>query len=140
MTSGVTTIEGLLEGADVLATAEAVRAFGAGVERTGEGAWRIEGRGELQQPGVVIDCGNSGTALRLLMGAAAGYLIQTTFDGDASLRSRPIDRVLKPLRDMGAQVRGDALPLTVIGAFLRGLAYEPPVASAQVKSAVLLAG
>ena len=140
MTSGVTTITGLLEGADVLATADAVRAFGAGVERTGEGEWRIEGRGELRQPAGVIDCGNSGTGLRLLMGAAAGYLIQTTFDGDDSLRGRPVDRVLTPLAAMGAQVRGDSLPLTVIGAFLRGLAYEPPVASAQVKSAVLLAG
>lgn len=140
MAQGVTTVEGLLEGADVLATSEAVRAFGAGVERTGEGAWRIEGRGEFRQPEGVIDCGNSGTGLRLLMGAAAGYLIQTTFDGDASLRSRPVDRVVTPLAAMGAQVRGDGLPLTVIGAFLRGLAYEPPVASAQVKSAVLLAG
>jgi len=140
MTAGVTTIEGLLEGADVLATAEAVRAFGAGVERTGEGAWRIEGRGEFRQPEGVIDCGNSGTGLRLLMGAAAGYLIQTTFDGDDSLRSRPVDRVIQPLAAMGARIRGESLPLTVIGAFLRGFAYEPPVASAQVKSAVLLAG
>ena len=140
MAEGRTTIEGLLEGADVLATAAAMRAFGADVERGADGAWTVDGRGELQQPEQVIDCGNSGTALRLLMGAASGFLIQTEFDGDASLRGRPVDRVIAPLSAMGATVRGGQLPLTVIGAFLRGLAYEPPVASAQVKSAVLLAG
>ncbi|MBW3618358.1 MAG: 3-phosphoshikimate 1-carboxyvinyltransferase [Proteobacteria bacterium] len=140
MAEGRTTVEGLLEGADVMATAAAMRAFGAQVARGADGLWTVDGRGELRQPDGVIDCGNSGTALRLLMGAAAGYLIQTEFDGDASLRGRPVDRVIAPLSAMGATVRGDGLPVTVIGAFLRGLAYEPPVASAQVKSAVLLAG
>jgi 3-phosphoshikimate 1-carboxyvinyltransferase len=140
MAHGVTTVHELLEGADVLATAAACRAFGAGVERDPAGVWTVTGSGEFRQPAGVIDCGNSGTALRLLMGAASGYLIQSEFDGDASLRLRPVDRVSAPLGAMGATIRGDGLPLTVIGAFLRGLSYEPPVASAQVKSAVLLAG
>jgi 3-phosphoshikimate 1-carboxyvinyltransferase len=140
LADGATTIEGLLESADVRGTAAAVQAFGAAVARSDDGGWTVTGRGELRQPEGTIDCGNSGTSLRLLMGAASGFLMQTTFDGDASLRSRPVDRVIQPLTDMGAQIRGDRLPLTVIGAFLRGLAYEPPVASAQVKSAVLLAG
>lgn len=140
LAEGRTRIEGLLEGADVLATADAMRAFGAVVERGADGEWTVQGRGELRQPDQVIDCGNSGTGLRLLMGAASGFLMQTEFDGDGSLRARPVDRVVTPLTAMGATVRGEGLPLTVIGAFLRGLAYEPPVASAQVKSAVLLAG
>ena len=139
---GDTEIEGLLEAHDVLATAGAVRAFGADVERTGPGRWRIRGQGEFRQPEGVIDCGNSGTAARLLMGAMGGFPIEATFDGDASLRRRPMDRVLKPLAAMGVQVRCPEarLPATLYGGFLRGLAYEPPVASAQVKSAVLLAG
>jgi 3-phosphoshikimate 1-carboxyvinyltransferase len=141
LAEGRTQVEGLLEGADVLATAEAMRAFGAAIERDGDGRWTVQGRGELRQPDRVIDCGNSGTGARLLMGAASGFLMQTEFDGDASLRARPMDRVIAPLSAMGATIRGgEELPLTVIGAFLRGLAYEPPVASAQVKSAVLLAG
>jgi 3-phosphoshikimate 1-carboxyvinyltransferase len=139
---GETEIEGLLEADDVLATAGAVRAFGAGVEQTGPGLWRVHGHGEFRQPQGVIDCGNSGTAARLLMGAMAGFPVEATFDGDASLRRRPMDRVLKPLAAMGVQVRcpEERLPATLYGGFLRGLAYEPPVASAQVKSAVLLAG
>jgi 3-phosphoshikimate 1-carboxyvinyltransferase len=140
LTRGTSEITGLLESDDVMATAAAVRAFGAVVERA-DGGWRVTGHGEFRQPDGVIDCGNSGTAARLLMGAAGAFPIEVSFDGDASLRNRPMDRVLTPLADMGVQVRGDGrLPLTIHGGFLRGLAYEPPVASAQVKSAVLLAG
>ena len=126
----------------MLATARAVAAFGAGVDQVGPGHWRVRGKGEYRQPAETIDCGNAGTAARLLMGAMAAFPISATFDGDGSLRSRPMKRVIDPLCDMGAQIRssGGLLPLTIYGAFLRGLAYEPPVASAQVKSAILLAG
>ena len=139
---GVVEIEGLLESEDVLATTRAVRAFGAEVEDLGGGRWRVRGQGAYRQPAETIDCGNAGTSVRLLMGAMAAFPISATFDGDESLRARPMKRVIDPLCDMGAQIRstGGQLPLTIYGAFLRGLAYEPPVASAQVKSAILLAG
>ena len=144
MAEGVTEIEGLLEGDDILATARAVEAFGAGVERLGEGFWRVTGHGGFTQPAGVIDCGNAGTGVRLLMGAAAGYPITATFDGDASLRKRPMKRVAGPLTEMGARFiwRGeeDRLPLEVSGGGLRGLDYWQETASAQVKSAILLAG
>ncbi len=142
MASGVTEIEGLLEGEDVLRTADAARAFGAEVERRGEGRWRVTGRGELTEPSGIVDCGNSGTGVRLLMGAAAGYPIAARFDGDASLRKRPMARVTEPLAQMGARFEtseGARLPLTVRGGGLKGIDYRLPVASAQVKSAVLLA-
>ena len=141
---GATTIEGLLEGDDILATARAVEAFGAIVQRTGEGAWRVEGRGGYQTPSDVIDCGNAGTGVRLLMGAAAGFDLSVSFDGDASLRKRPMKRVTGPLSDMGASFdwggAEDRLPLTLHGGGLTGMAYRQTVASAQVKSAILLAG
>ena len=140
---GVTTITGLLEGDDVLATARAMEALGATVERTGPGAWRVEGRGGLSTPGREIDCGNSGTGVRLLMGAAAGFDLQATFTGDASLSRRPMGRVTDPLALMGARfegAEGGRLPLSLRGGGLQGVAYTPPVASAQVKSAILLAG
>jgi 3-phosphoshikimate 1-carboxyvinyltransferase len=143
MASGRTTITGLLEGDDVLATARAMQAFGAGVTRTGEGAWTVEGRGGLSEPGDVIDCGNAGTGVRLIMGAAAGYAITATFTGDASLKKRPMGRVLEPLGLMGAtwlSREGGRLPLTLRGGGLAGVDYVLPMASAQVKSAVLLAG
>lgn len=144
MANGTTEIEGLLEGADVLATARAVEAFGAGVEHLGEGRWRVQGHGGLRQPRNVIDCGNSGTGVRLLMGAAAGYGIEAVFDGDASLRSRPMARVTDPLSLMGADFwRGGevGLPLTLIaGSGLGGIEHTQKVPSAQVKSAILLAG
>ena len=100
MASGVTEIDGLLEGEDILATARAVEAFGADVERLGEGHWRITGHGGFRQPAGVIDCGNAGTGVRLLMGAAAGYPFTVHFDGDASLRKRPMRRVMDPLGDV----------------------------------------
>jgi len=140
MATGVTDIEGLLEGDDILATARAVEAFGAGVERLGEGRWRVTGQGGFRQPVGVIDCGNAGTGVRLLMGAAAGYPITVTLDGDASLRKRPMGRVIEPLQLMGARFEGDRLPLVMHGGGLKGIHYVMPVASAQVKSAILLAG
>ncbi|RZJ04744.1 MAG: 3-phosphoshikimate 1-carboxyvinyltransferase [Brevundimonas sp.] len=144
MATGITEIEGLLEGDDVLATARAVEAFGAKVERLGEGRWRVTGQGGFKEPAGVIDCGNAGTGVRLLMGAAAGYPISVTFDGDASLRKRPMKRVTGPLAGMGAafnwKAEPDRLPVEVQGGSLSAIDFLQPVASAQVKSAVLLAG
>ncbi|WP_048757708.1 3-phosphoshikimate 1-carboxyvinyltransferase [Afipia felis] len=143
---GETKITGLLEGEDVLNTAKAMAALGAKVERTGEGAWSVHGVGVggFKAPDGPLDFGNSGTGCRLAMGAVAGSPIAATFDGDASLRSRPMRRILDPLELMGAVVSGGdgkRLPLTLTGA--RDpipMAYRTPVASAQIKSAVLLAG
>ncbi len=143
---GETRIEGLLEGQDVLDTARAMAAFGAEVERLGEGRWRIcgVGVGGFSEPADVIDCGNSGTGARLIMGAMATTAIAATFTGDASLRSRPMGRVTEPLGLFGAVAHGRAggrLPLTLVGARDPGpVEYRLPVASAQVKSAMLLAG
>ncbi|MDP1630505.1 MAG: 3-phosphoshikimate 1-carboxyvinyltransferase [Caulobacter sp.] len=143
MAMGRTTVEGLLEGEDVLATARAMEAFGAAVTREGVGKWTIEGRGAFVEPTDIIDCGNAGTGVRLIMGAMAGYPITATFTGDASLRKRPMGRVLEPLGKMGAtwlSREGGRLPLTLKGGELGHLDYTLPMASAQVKSAVLLAG
>ena len=143
LASGVTQIEGLLEGDDVLRTAQAMRDFGATVEHLGPGRWRVTGQGGLRQPAGIVDCGNAGTGVRLIMGAAAGYTMEATFTGDASLRKRPMLRVLNPLGEMGATwtaQEGGRLPLTLKGGALNGLRYRLPMASAQVKSAVLLAG
>lgn len=144
MAEGVTEIEGLLEGEDILATARAVAAFGARVARLGPGQWVVAGNGGFRQPAGPIDCGNAGTGVRLLMGAAAGYPITAIFDGDASLRKRPMKRITGPLTDMGARFEWqddpDRLPLRLTGGKLRGLTFTQTVASAQVKSALLLAG
>jgi 3-phosphoshikimate 1-carboxyvinyltransferase len=143
LAEGVTEIEGLLEGEDVLATARAMAAFGAEVERLGEGRWRVRGTGGLAEPADVIDCGNSGTGVRLIMGAAAGFPISVAFTGDLSLRGRPMMRVLRPLSEMGAAYvcrAGGRLPLAIKGGNLKTIAYRLPEPSAQVKSAVLLAG
>ena len=143
---GETRIEGLLEGEDVLATAAALRALGVEVERTGAGRWRVHGRGVggLAEPEDVLDMGNSGTAARLLLGLLATHPLTATLTGDASLRSRPMRRVSEPLSRFGAAFHGRAdgrLPLTIVGtASAVPVRYELPVASAQVKSAVLLAG
>jgi 3-phosphoshikimate 1-carboxyvinyltransferase len=139
LADGETVISGLLEGEDVLRTAEAVRAFGASVERLGPGEWRVRGC-EWRSPADLIDCGNSGTGARLLMGAAAGFGLEATFAGDASLSRRPMARVLEPLRAMGAHATGDTLPVRLNGGHLRGICYVNVKASAQVKSAILLAG
>ncbi len=144
MATGTTEVEGLLEGEDILATARAVEAFGATVTRLGAGRWRVEGRGGFVTPDQIIDCGNAGTGVRLLMGAAAGYPITVTLDGDASLRKRPMKRVTGPLAEMGArldwQAEEDRLPVTLSGGSLNAIDYEQTVASAQIKSAILLAG
>ncbi|MDX2236690.1 MAG: 3-phosphoshikimate 1-carboxyvinyltransferase [Hyphomonadaceae bacterium] len=143
MAAGETVIEGLLEGADVLATAQAMAAFGAEVARGPDGRWVVRGRGYLRAPETIIDCGNSGTGVRLIMGAAAGYPLSATFTGDASLQKRPMGRVLDPLAQMGARIldsRDGRLPVTLAGGDLAAIAYRLPVASAQVKSALLLAG
>jgi 3-phosphoshikimate 1-carboxyvinyltransferase len=144
---GETRISGLLEGEDVLNTAKSMRTLGAKVERTGEFAWSVHGVGVagFAQPEVPLDFGNSGTGCRLVMGAVAGCPITAVFDGDASLRSRPMRRVLDPLELMGARVgsggEGGRLPLTLNGARdPLPILYRTPVASAQIKSAVLLAG
>jgi 3-phosphoshikimate 1-carboxyvinyltransferase len=144
---GPTRISGLLEGEDVLNTAKAMRAVGAQVERTGAFAWLVRGVGVagFAQPQVPLDFGNSGTGCRLVMGAVAGCPITAIFDGDASLRGRPMRRVLDPLELMGARVgaakEGGRLPLTLEGARdPLPILYRTPVASAQIKSAVLLAG
>lgn len=138
MAEGTTEISGLLEGEDVLNTGKAVAAMGAKVERLGEGRWRVVGTATLNSAS--IDCGNSGTGARLLMGAVAGYQSDVIVDGDASLRSRPMGRVTGPLMQMGARFEGEKLPMTVHGGALQAIRYVLPVASAQVKSAVLLAG
>jgi 3-phosphoshikimate 1-carboxyvinyltransferase len=139
LASGETRIHGLLEGDDVLHTAAAVRAFGAEVERLAPGEWRVHGA-DWQSPVAPIDCGNSGTGARLLMGAAAAFPITATFTGDASLSSRPMERVLAPLRAMGARTEGDTLPVTIHGGELHGISFVNEKASAQVKSAILFAG
>lgn len=143
---GETRVEGLLEGQDVLDTAKAMRAFGAEVTRHGDGAWSIHGVGVggFAEPDGVIDCGNSGTGVRLIMGAMATTPIAATFTGDASLNGRPMGRITDPLKAFGAEVLGRSggrLPLTIRGAQEPiPLRYRLPVPSAQVKSAVLLAG
>jgi 3-phosphoshikimate 1-carboxyvinyltransferase len=143
---GRTDVEGLLEGADVLNTGEACRALGARIERHGEGRWSVFGMGlgALLAPRATLDVGNAGTGTRLMMGVVAGHGITARFDGDASLRKRPMRRALDPLVEMGAEVleendgrcpillKGTPEPLPI--------EYATPVASAQIKSAVLLAG
>ncbi len=147
LAAGRTRISGLLEGDDVLNTAKAMRALGARIERIGAGAWQVDGVGVagFAEPARPLDFGNSGTGCRLVMGAAAGCPIVTTFDGDASLRKRPMRRVLDPLCLMGARVtaaaEGGRLPVTLAGAHDPApIRYRTPVPSAQIKSAVLLAG
>lgn len=144
MALGETRISGLLESEDVLNTAAAVRALGAIVTRDGEGLWRVTGTGGWRQPDGVLDFGNSGTGSRLMMGAVATTPIRATFTGDASLRSRPMARVLDPLTGFGARYEAQGpkalMPVTVIGAaHARAMSCEVTVASAQVKSALLLA-
>ena len=146
MAVGETKITGLLEGQDVLDTASAMRAFGAEVVQHAAGAWSVHGVGVggFSEPAGVIDCGNSGTAVRLIMGCMATTAMTATFTGDASLRKRPMGRVTEPLSLFGTQAygrKGGRLPMTIVGAANPvPVRYALPVASAQVKSAVLLAG
>lgn len=143
---GESRVTGLLEGEDVLATAAAMRAMGAQIDRDADGVWHIHGVGVggLLQPEAALDMGNSGTSTRLLMGLLASHDLTATFIGDASLSKRPMARVTEPLSRMGASFTtspGDRLPLTMRGACPAvPLDYRLPVASAQVKSAILLAG
>ena len=146
MAVGETTITGLLEGQDVLDTAKAMQAFGATVTQHGPGAWSVHGVGVggFREPADVIDCGNSGTGVRLIMGCMATTPMTATFTGDASLRKRPMGRVTDPLSLFGTQAygrTGGRLPMTIVGAGNPvPVRYALPVASAQVKSAILLAG
>ncbi|MCP4822435.1 MAG: 3-phosphoshikimate 1-carboxyvinyltransferase, partial [Shimia sp.] len=146
MAVGETKISGLLEGEDVLDTGKAMAAFGAEVINHGGGNWSVHGVGVggFSEPDNVIDCGNSGTGVRLIMGAMATCDITVTFTGDASLNGRPMARVTDPIALFGAQAVGRAggrLPMTIVGAKDPvPVRYEVPMPSAQVKSAVLLAG
>jgi 3-phosphoshikimate 1-carboxyvinyltransferase len=143
---GTSKVDGLLEGEDVLATAAAMRAMGADIQRGDDGHWTIHGVGvgALLQPCQALDMGNSGTSTRLLMGLVASHPITATFIGDASLSKRPMGRVIDPLSQMGAEFTaspGGRLPLTLHGICPAvPIEYRLPVASAQVKSAILLAG
>src|SRR4029079_11840877 len=144
LATGVTRITGLLEAADVVATAKAVAALGAEV-RKANGTVEIKGQGVggLRAPSSALDFGNSGTGSRLILGVIAGHDIEAEFTGDASLRRRPMGRVLAPLITMGLQAEGEraTLPLKVRGTGdLLPIVYDLPMASAQVKSAILLAG
>ena len=146
LATGTSEISGLLEGEDVLNTGRVMAALGASVDRIGPGAWRVQGVGDrgLQSPTVNLDFGNSGTGSRLMLGVVAGYPVQARFIGDASLSGRPMGRVLDPLAQMGVTYEaseGKTLPLTLHGrADLKAISYQPPHASAQVKSCILLAG
>lgn len=143
---GESRIEGLLEGEDVLRTAAAMRLLGAEVERGADGIWRVRGRGvgALLEPEEVLDLGNSGTSARLLLGLLASHPVTACLTGDASLRSRPMGRAMRPLIEIGARFAartGERLPMAVVGAAEpMPIRYRLPVPSAQVKSAVLLAG
>lgn len=147
LADGKTRITGLLEGEDVMSTADAARALGATITKdSASGTWHVEGTGSapLKQPQNDLDMGNSGTSTRLLMGLIAGYGVTATLTGDESLSKRPMNRVIKPLEQMGAKfdaAEGGRLPLTLHGSeHLKAIEYTLPVASAQVKSAILLAG
>lgn len=148
LAEGETVVNGLLTGEDVLHTGQALSAMGANIQAPDkpDGTWRIKGAGAegLKTPRATVYLGNSGTSTRLLMGVAGGYDMQATFTGDASLSKRPMGRVIKPLAQMGVQFEtsnSDMLPLKIIGSSrLHAIEYTLPVASAQVKSAILLAG
>lgn len=147
LAKGRTNIEGLLEGDDVLRTAAACGALGARVERLGPGKWQVDGCGigSLLAPKEVLDFGNAGTGTRLMMGLVGGHPITATFDGDSSLRKRPMRRILDPLSLMGVQIvsqaEGGRCPITITGsAEPAPIEYRTPVPSAQLKSAILLAG
>lgn len=145
LAGGESRIEGLPDGADVASTARCLRAMGVGVERLGVDGARLVGVGlrGLSPPAEVLHCGNSGTSMRLLAGIVAGQAFEAILEGDASLRRRPMSRVAEPLRAMGARLQtgpDGTAPLRLRGGALRAVRYQSPVASAQVKSCVLLAG
>src|SRR5436309_1528264 len=138
---GKSELAGLLTGADVKSTARVLRQLGAEIGTIRDSTVQVSGA-RLTAPGARLNCGNSGTTARLMLGVLAGQTFAATFTGDASLRRRPMRRVREPLKQMGADIKesGDGLPLTIRGGTLRGLTYASPVASAQVKSAILFAG
>src|SRR5437016_6537612 len=138
---GKSELAGLLTGADVKSTARVLRQLGAEIGTIRDSTVQVSGA-RLTAPGARLNCGNSGTTARLTLGVLAGQTFAATFTGDASLRRRPMRRVTEPLKQMGADIKesGDGLPLTIRGGTLRGLTYASPVASAQVKSALLFAG
>jgi 3-phosphoshikimate 1-carboxyvinyltransferase len=140
LAKGKSEISGILTGDDVKSTARVLRQLGAEISRIQESGVRISGS-RLRAPASRMHCGNSGTTARLTLGILAGLRVSATLTGDASLRRRPMRRVTEPLKQMGADIKekGDGLPLTIRGGTLRGLTYTSPVASAQVKSAILLA-
>jgi len=140
---GASELEGLLTGADVKSTARVLRQLGAEISSIRDDAKVVVHASRISHPASRLHCGNSGTTARLMLGILAGQKFAATLTGDASLRRRPMRRVTEPLRAMGAEItegRGDALPLTIRGGRLRALTYTTPVASAQIKSALLLAG
>jgi 3-phosphoshikimate 1-carboxyvinyltransferase len=143
---GITTIEGFLPGADCLSTIACFEKLGVQVERTSATSVRVVGKSinGLRLPASILDVGNSGTTVRLMMGILAGTSFSSTLVGDSSIGKRPMDRVVNPLRQMGAVIDGKEdgryTPLTIEGSFLQGITYQSPVSSAQVKSAILLAG
>ena len=143
LAAGSSRFDNFSPGADCASTLACVRALGCRVERDEKGAVKVEGRGlELQTPGAPLDCGNSGSTMRMLSGILAGQPFTTELVGDASLSRRPMRRIMEPLMRMGAQIEatdGHA-PLRICGAKLHGIDYRPPVASAQVKTSVLFAG
>jgi 3-phosphoshikimate 1-carboxyvinyltransferase len=138
---GKSELTGLLTGDDVKSTARVLRQLGADISTIRDSMVKVSGA-RLTAPGARLNCGNSGTSARLMLGILAGQKFTATLTGDASLRRRPMRRVTEPLKQMGADIneRGDGLPLTIRGGTLRGLTYVSPVASAQVKSAILFAG
>ncbi|NMB24429.1 MAG: 3-phosphoshikimate 1-carboxyvinyltransferase [Firmicutes bacterium] len=147
LAQGETTVHGFLESEDCLATLHCLSQLGVSIERLGPGAYNICGRGGLgfEEPSDVLDCGNSGTTMRLLAGLLASQPFFSVLTGDASLRTRPMARVIRPLESMGARICGrqsnTKAPLAILGTSpLRGISYMSPTASAQVKSAILLAG
>ncbi len=146
LAEGITEIEGFLAGEDCLSTVSCLRKLGVRIDETGEGRLQVHGKGlhGLEEPGEALDVGNSGTTIRLMLGILAGQGFFSVLTGDQSIRRRPMARVTLPLAKMGAQIlgrqEGNLAPLAVRGGNLQPIAYESPVASAQVKSAVLLAG
>lgn len=144
LAEGSSRLDGVLDSEDCRATARALAQLGAEIRETSPGNWLVEGRGldGLQAPGAPLDLGNSGTAMRLLCGLLAARPFPTTLTGDASLSQRPMERVAGPLREMGARIKTDSgrPPIRIDGGPLQGVAYDEPIASAQVKSALLLAG
>src|SRR2546422_4685616 len=139
---GKSELSGLLTGADVKSSARVLRQLGADISTIRDGATVTVRASRFSHPASRLHCGNSGTTARLILGILAGQKLSATVTGDASLRRRPMRRGTEPLREMGAviKVTGDGLPLTIRGGALRGLTYTSPVASAQVKSAILFAG